>query len=140
MMIRLGTVAMTPAQSAAWYAALPWYVKPFASAEGAIQSGFCSLLPNNSACLTASNPLYTQPVATATAPGLPVGYDPFTGTVSGDNITGATDVVDYASAIAQSLPSSSPDGAPGGFSVPGWLWIALAVVAAVFLIGGKRRR
>lgn len=133
MIVRLGTVQMTPAQEAAWFAGLPWWVKPFGLATEGIQ------------WLVESNPLYTQRVATATAPGLPVGYDPTTGTVSALNTAGQTAPIDYASAVAESLPAASILAPVDTFAsdlsegIPAWLWIALALVALFFLFGGKRR-
>jgi hypothetical protein len=130
---------MTPAQAAAWYAALPWYVKPFASVTGAINSGYCFV--NSSDPICATN-LYTPSVATATAPGLPVNYNPATGTVDPSNTAGDTTVIPYGPAISDALPpppsASDPAAclasiATGDFScIPGWLWALVAVIGIGF--------
>lgn len=129
---------MTAAQAAAWYNALPWYVKPFASITGTIQSGYCFV--NSSDPICATN-LYTDQVAAATAPGLPTGYIPATGTVAPLNTTGQTDIAgSYSSAISDALPAVTPDAAScleaiaaGDFScIPGWAWGLLAVLGVGF--------
>lgn len=130
---------MTATQAAAWYNALPWYVKPFATIEGGIESGYCFV--NSSDPICATN-LYTDQVAAATAPGTPTGYNSATGTVVPSNTTGQTDIAgSYAQAIADALPTPDTTStaacleaiAAGDFScVPGWAWALLTVLGVGF--------
>lgn len=129
---------MTEAQTAAWYAALPWWVKPFATTTGAIQDAYCFLNSSDPICVTN---LYTPAVAAATAPGTPTGYNPATGNVDPSNTAGATDVIPYGPAISGALPPPPPSGdsciasiATGDFScIPAWLWALVAVVGVSFI-------
>jgi len=139
----LGAANLTQAQLDAEYAALPWYIKPFATAEGAIQSAYCYFNPSDPACVTN---LYTPAVAQATAPGVPVGYqaactdpaDPTSCSSSVDptNETGATQIAgNYGTAIAAALPPPSTGlSIPNPFSIPSSVWVALAVVGGLILL------
>jgi len=66
----------------------------------------------------------------AISPGLPVGYDPLTGTVSPDNMTGATDV----NVFQASLPSAPVDlTSPSTWGLSQWL-IAGMVGLGLFIV------
>lgn len=101
----------------------------------------------------------TPAVGAATSPGLPVGYDPTTGTVDPSNTTGATQVNNgYGAAIGAQLPAPPCDGesfgcrylgigcvdsdcAPGIMSmlIMGGV-VVLAVVLSADFIAGKASR
>lgn len=123
----------------------------------------CACSAAEEACMAGgASPISLTPaVAKVTSPGLPVGYDPTTGTVDPSNTTGATVLPDpgaYGAAIGAQLPAPPCDGesfgcrylgigcvdsdcAPGVMSmlIMGGVVILAAVLSADFIAGKASR-
>ena len=130
------------------------------SATSVVQNAWCNLFPDYPGCnaiIAAQDPNLAgagaQPSGiTPPQIGLPVGYNPTTGTIAPSNTTGVTLV--SPATIDVSVPTDTGDGSslpwycsafgiacPGGGGTPGWMWaVGLTLGGFVLLnaLGGRR--
>jgi hypothetical protein len=125
----MGAIAQTDAacQASSGYNPSAWFNWPWS------QGSYLSCM----ATAQAEGNFYTPAVATALSPGLPVGYDPNTGIITG-NVTGALQPTDLAGATGASMDTSTLGSIFGSLTSPNTLLLIGAVAFGLLILFDKK--